>query len=76
MNNKMFAGVSNSVVLVQNELPNLGMPTDWAKSSSENNASVYRFSVFDADANDTLRYYLPPKTFLKSQSRRIFPGAM
>ena len=65
MSNKMFVGEPNSVVLVQNQSPVLSGHANriyQPKSSAENNASVHRFSVFDADANDTLRYYLPPAT--------------
>ena len=65
MNNKMFVGEPNRVVLVQNESPNLDIHAKlwiYQPKFEKQRASVHRFSLFDADANDTLRYYLPPAT--------------
>jgi hypothetical protein len=62
MNNKMFAGEPNRIILDREKptvLPRSASGTYQKISRMEKNASVYSFTALDSDVNDTIQYYLP-----------------
>ena len=63
MNNKMFVGEPNRIILDREKptvLPRSASGTYQKISRMEKNASVYSFIALDSDVNDTIQYYLPP----------------
>ena len=63
MNNKMFVGEPNRIILDPKSLtvlPRSASGTYQKISRMEKNASVYSFIALDSDVNDTIQYYLPP----------------
>ena len=62
MNNKMFVGEPNRIILDPEKptvLPRSASGTYQKISRMEKNASVYSFIALDSDVNDTIQYYLP-----------------